>query len=99
LDKGPSKPSAVQAEPKAEAPAPAPAAEKKPAEIKEPPNVGRSYSNFFDRPREKKPAYSSPLPDGEDVTPHYTKKDIPTGGYNPREKNNLDLPSFLRNRD
>ncbi len=49
--------------------------------------------------RTRKPNYSSPLPDGEDVTPHYTKKDLPKGDYNPKEKNNLDLPSFLRRND
>ena len=49
--------------------------------------------------RTRKPNYVSPLPDGEDVTPHYTKKDLPKGDYNPKEKNNLDLPSFLRRND
>ena len=35
----------------------------------------------------------------EDVTPHFTKKDLPKTDYNPKEKNNLDLPSFLRRND
>lgn len=92
---GPAKPKAVSAEPAAEPMAQQP---KKQQEIKDPPNVGRS-GNFWDRSREKKPDYTSPLPDGEDVTPHFTKKDIPMTSYNPREKNNLDLPSFLRSKD
>ncbi len=97
-EKGPSKPVSVEPEIKAE-PANVPTPARKAQDIKEPPNVARSYSNFFDKPHEKKPSYSSPLSDGEDLTPHYTKKDIPTSNYNPREKNNLDLPSFLRNKD
>ena len=48
--------------------------------------------------RTKKPEYSAPLPDGEEVTPHVTRKDLNKTEYNPKEKNNLDLPSFLRNR-
>ena len=48
--------------------------------------------------RTKKPEYSVPLPDGEEVTPHVTRKDLNKTEYNPKEKNNLDLPSFLRNR-
>lgn len=54
--------------------------------------------DFWNRPRSKAPEYSSPLPDGEDVTPHFTKQDLAKQEYNPKEKNNLDLPSFLRNR-
>ncbi len=97
-DRGIVKPASAESENKVEAPAPAPV--KKPQDIKEPPNVSsRSYGTLFNGAREKKPSYSSPLPEGEDMTPHYTKKDIPTAAYNPREKNNLDLPSFLRNKD
>lgn len=55
-------------------------------------------TSWLERPRQKKPEYTSPLPDNEDVTPHFTKKDLPHDEYNPKEKNNLDLPSFLRNR-
>jgi cell division protein FtsZ len=50
------------------------------------------YGQQKNRPQE----YTSPLPDGEDVTPHYTRSDI-NRDYNPKDKNNLDLPSFLRN--
>jgi cell division protein FtsZ len=56
-------------------------------------------TSWLERPRQKKPEYTSPLPDGEEVTPHFTKKDLPREEYNPKEKNNLDLPSFLRNKD
>ncbi len=55
--------------------------------------------NWYERPRTKKPEYSSPLPDGEEVKPHVTRNDLPRTEYNPKEKNNLDLPSFLRNRE
>lgn len=56
-------------------------------------------TGWLNKPRTRKPDYVSPLPDGEDVTPHYTKKDLPKSDYNPKEKNNLDLPSFLRRND
>ncbi|HPK17114.1 MAG TPA: cell division protein FtsZ, partial [Clostridia bacterium] len=56
-------------------------------------------TSWLERPRQKKPEYASPLPDGEEVTPHFTRKDLPHEDYNPKEKNNLDLPSFLRNKD
>ena len=55
--------------------------------------------NFWEEKRSKAPQYTSPLPDGEEVTPHFTKQDLPKGDYNPKEKNNLDFPSFLRNRN
>ncbi len=58
--------------------------------------------NFWERPRQqpqRQQEYSSPLPDGEDVTPVYTKNDLNQGEFNPKERNNLDLPSFLRNSD
>ena len=55
--------------------------------------------SWINRPRTRKPDYVSPLPEGEDVTPHFTKKDLPKTDYNPKEKNNLDLPSFLRRND
>ena len=61
------------------------------ADLKEP-----WYDSF---PRTRKPNYSSPLPEGEDVAPHFTKKDLPKSEYNPKERNNLDLPSFLRRND
>lgn len=56
-------------------------------------------TSWLERPRQKKPEYASPLSDGEEVTPHFTRKDLPHEDYNPKEKNNLDLPSFLRNKD
>lgn len=65
--------------------------------LKEPTNLVRN--DFWNRPRTKAPEYTSPLPEGEDVTPHYTKTDILKEEYNPKEKNNLDLPSFLRNKE
>ncbi len=55
--------------------------------------------NFWEEKRSMAPQYTSPLPDGEEVTPHFTKQDLPKGDYNPKEKNNLDLPSFLRNKN
>ena len=55
--------------------------------------------NFWEEKRSRAPQYTSPLPDGEEVTPHFTKQDLPKGDYNPKEKNNLDLPSFLRNKN
>ncbi len=58
--------------------------------------------NFWERPRQqpqRQQEYSSPLPDGEDGTPVYTKNDLNQGEFNPKERNNLDLPSFLRNSD
>ena len=69
------------------------------SQIKSERNEGRAPdSSWLERPRQKKPEYTSPLPDGEEVTPHFTKKDLPQADYNPKEKNNLDLPSFLRNK-
>lgn len=56
-------------------------------------------TSWLERPRKKKFEYASPLPDGEEVTPHFTRNDLPHEEYNPKEKNNLDLPSFLRNKD
>ena len=55
--------------------------------------------SWINRPRTRKPDYVSPLPEGEDVTPPLSKKDLPKTDYNPKEKNNLDLPSFLRRND
>ncbi|MDO5110737.1 MAG: cell division protein FtsZ [Clostridia bacterium] len=94
FEAGPAKPKAVSAEPEE---TPAAPQIKKSQDVKNPPNINLPF--WENRSREKKPDYSSPLPDGEDVTPHFTKKDIPTTSYNPREKNNLDLPSFLRSKD
>ena len=60
---------------------------------------GELKDDWLHQPRRRRPDYVSPLPDGEDMTPHYTKKDLPRSDYNPKEKNNLDLPSFLRRND
>lgn len=65
--------------------------------LKEPSNTARN--DFWNKPRTKAPEYNSPSADGEDVTPHYTKKDIPGMDAAPAELSNLDLPSFLRNRE
>ncbi|MCE5236754.1 MAG: cell division protein FtsZ [Clostridiaceae bacterium] len=70
---------------------------RQPRTLKDPSNLARN--DFWNRPRTKTPDYTSPLPEGEDVTPHYTKTDIFKEEYNPKEKNNLDLPSFLRNKE
>lgn len=52
---------------------------------------------WYRAPHEEAGILRSP-PDGEEVTPHVTRKDLNKTEYNPKEKNNLDLPSFLRNR-
>ncbi len=85
-------------QPAAEKPAAAPVEkEVVKATLKEPSNTARN--DFWNRPRTKAPEYNSPASDGEDVTPHYTKKDIPGMDAAPAELSNLDLPSFLRNRE
>ncbi|MBQ9832510.1 MAG: cell division protein FtsZ, partial [Clostridia bacterium] len=65
--------------------------------LKEPSNTARN--DFWNRPRTKTPEYTSPLAESEDVTPHYTKRDLPGMDSAPAELSNLDLPSFLRNRE
>ncbi|MEL7608997.1 MAG: cell division protein FtsZ [Bacillota bacterium] len=44
--------------------------------------------------RRERREYVSPLPDSEEVTPTYTKP--PRQEYDPKDRSNLDLPSFLR---
>ncbi|MEA5059811.1 MAG: cell division protein FtsZ [Candidatus Pelethousia sp.] len=79
--------------------------QKTPRTVGEAKSMGRDQEDdlqpmgWINKPRTRKPDYVSPLPEGGDVTPHYTKKDLPRGDYNPKEKNNLDLPSFLRRND
>ena len=55
--------------------------------------------SWINRPRTRKPDYAPLTSETEESTPHYTKKDLPKTDYNPKEKNNLDLPSFLRRSD
>lgn len=56
---------------------------------------------FWERERTRTPQYSSPLPEGEEVTPHFTMDDLPkadkTKGNN--NTNNLNVPAFLRRND
>lgn len=66
--------------------------------------LGNSFEDWetgkevnYTAPRKNRAEYSSPLPEGEEVTPHFTKQDLPRD-YDPHERNNLDLPSFLRNQ-
>ncbi|MBR0026972.1 MAG: cell division protein FtsZ, partial [Clostridia bacterium] len=40
---------------------------------------------------------AAPAPQAEEVAPHFTKQDLPKD-YDPSERNNLNLPSFLRNQ-
>ncbi|MEG1547548.1 MAG: cell division protein FtsZ [Clostridia bacterium] len=65
--------------------------------LKNPANVGRS--EFWEKQVESSTGYTSPLPEGKDVTARYTKQNLPKTEYNQKEKNNLDLPSFLRNKE
>ena len=57
---------------------------------------------FWERERTRTPQYSSPLPEGEEVTPHFTMDDLPkadkTRGNN-NNTNNLNVPAFLRRYD
>ncbi len=57
---------------------------------------------FWERERTRTPQYSSPLPEGEEVTPHFTMDDLPkadkTRGNN-NKTNNLNVPAFLRRND
>jgi len=62
---------------------------------------GAPKKDFWDRERTKGPQYNSPLPEGEEVRPHFTKDDLPTmdkTGFS-NTSNNLKVPSFLKNRD
>ena len=56
---------------------------------------------FWERERTRTPQYNSPLPEGEEVTPHFTMDDLPkadkTKGNN--NTNNLNVPAFLRRND
>ena len=58
---------------------------------------------FWERERTRTPQYSSPLPEGEEVTPHFTMDDLPkadkTRGNNNNNTNNLNVPAFLRRND
>ena len=57
---------------------------------------------FWERERTRTPQYSSPLPEGEEVTPHFTMDDLPkadkTRGNN-NNTNNLNVPALLRIND
>lgn len=54
-----------------------------------------SYGRTNRSPQQKE--YVSPLPDGEEVRPTYAPAPKANReGYDPRERSNLDLPSFLR---
>ena len=57
---------------------------------------------FWERERTRTPQYSSPLPEVEEVTPHFTMDDLPkadkTKGNN-NNTNNLNVPAFLRRND
>ena len=57
---------------------------------------------FWERERTRTPQYSSPLPEGEEVTPHFTMDDLSkadkTRGNN-NNTNNLNVPAFLRRND
>ena len=57
------------------------------------------FGNFWDQPRTKRPEYNDSDPVEESVSKPYTKDDLPKTDYNPKERNNLDLPAFLRNKD
>ena len=56
---------------------------------------------FWERERTRTPQYNSPLPEGEEVTPHFTMDDLPKAdkakGNN--NTNNLNVPAFLRRND
>ena len=56
---------------------------------------------FWERERTRTPQYSSPLPEVEEVTPHFTMDDLPKAdkakGNN--NTNNLNVPAFLRRND
>ena len=56
---------------------------------------------FWERERTRTPQYSSPLPEVEEVMPHFTMDDLPKAdkakGNN--NTNNLNVPAFLRRND
>ena len=56
---------------------------------------------FWERERTRTPQYNSPLPEVEEVTPHFTMDDLPkadkASGNN--NTNNLNVPAFLRRND
>ena len=57
---------------------------------------------FWERERTRTPQYSSPLPEVEEVTPHFTMDDLPkadTAKGNNNNNNNLNVPAFLRRND
>ena len=57
---------------------------------------------FWERERTRTPQYSSPLPEGEEVTPHFTMDDLPKADMakgNNNNTNNLNVPAFLRRND
>ena len=57
---------------------------------------------FWERERTRTPQYSSPLPEGEEVTPHFTMDDLPKAYKargNNNNTNNLNVPAFLRRND
>ena len=57
---------------------------------------------FWERERTRAPQYSSPLPEGEEVTPHFTMDDLPKADKskgNNNNTNNLNVPAFLRRND
>ena len=57
---------------------------------------------FWERERTRTPQYNSPLPEGEEVTPHFTMDDLPKADKaqgNNNNTNNLNVPAFLRRND
>ncbi len=73
--------------------------------LKNPSNMSRG-SFFGSIGANSASGYTSPLPEGQDMTSRYTKQNLPKQENtakdkeaNPKEKNNLDLPSFLRNQN
>ena len=57
---------------------------------------------FWERERTRTPQYSSPLPEGEEVTPHFTMDDLPKADKTRGNNNNtynLNVPAFLRRND
>ena len=57
---------------------------------------------FWERERTRTPQYNSPLPEVEEVTPHFTMDDLPKADKargNNNNTNNLNVPAFLRRND
>ena len=57
---------------------------------------------FWERERTRTPQYSSHLPEGEEVTHHFTMDDLPKADKakgNNNNTNNLNVPAFLRRND